>query len=176
VAHPFSLHASMGYQRKKVIYVSNILEVKFVTQTENERRLPLFAHSPRERDCPKSPGLACGVAQRTAEKLLFVAFCPLHIDQIHAWSVARTPFRTVSEGVFSETQGSEGIKRAGAVRETPAVHTTVRGAVVFLPHTSERLPRTFRYPLLRKVAEKTHHSPVCPPLQRTSPPRPAPSG
>src|SRR5215212_7950043 len=66
--------------------------------------------------------------------------------------------------------------RAGAVRETPADHTTVRGVVVFLLHTSERLPRTFRYPLLRKVAEKTHHSPVCPPLQRTSPPHPAPSG
>src|SRR5215208_423587 len=73
-------------------------------------------------------------------------------------------------------RNSGGMKRAGAVRETPAVHTTVRGAVVFLPHTSERLPRTFLYPLLQKVAGKTHHSPVCPPLQRTSPPHPAPSG
>src|SRR5215217_2853305 len=90
----------------------------------------------------------------------------------------------IREEPFSETGlpanhilgNPEGIKRAGAVRETPAVHTTVRGAVVFLPHTSERLLRTFLNPLLRKVAEKTHHSPVCPPLQRTSPPRPAPSG
>src|SRR5215216_6937419 len=114
---------------------------------------------------------------------LMEALAPLHpptSPQTLLVGRSRLPRRRA----FAETQfpanhilgNSEGIKRAGAVRETPADHTTVRGVVVFLLHTSERLPRTFRYPLLRKVAEKTHHSPVCPPLQRTSPPHPAPSG
>jgi hypothetical protein len=54
----------------------------------------LFGRS--QRNCPKSRGRVCGVGLRSAEKALFRPFRTLYSGQIHARSVALTPFRTVS--------------------------------------------------------------------------------
>src|SRR5215208_6742831 len=54
------------------------------------------------RDCPKRVGGACGVTLRSTSTVLFDPFWPPCASQIHAHSVALTPFRTVSEGEFSE--------------------------------------------------------------------------
>src|SRR5918994_6805099 len=56
------------------------------------------------RDRPKSPQGGPGVALRNAEKTLFDPFGLPHSGRIHPRSVAQTPFRTVSEGVFSEVR------------------------------------------------------------------------
>src|SRR5215211_1433288 len=48
------------------------------------------------RNCPKSLARVCGVGLRTAEKALFRPFRTPYSGQIHAQSVVRTPFRTVS--------------------------------------------------------------------------------
>jgi hypothetical protein len=52
------------------------------------------------------------LALRTAEKFPFGPFRPPYTGQIHGRSFARTPFRTVSEEVFSEV-------RIAPVQETP---------------------------------------------------------
>src|SRR5687767_3960621 len=49
----------------------------------------------------KRVGRACGVALRATETVLFGPFWPPYTAQIHASSVARTPFRIVSELGFS---------------------------------------------------------------------------
>src|SRR5215208_2563537 len=56
------------------------------------------------RDCPKRVGGACGVTLRSTSTVLFDPFWPPCASQIHAHSVALTPFRTVSEEEFSEVQ------------------------------------------------------------------------
>src|SRR5215218_2583367 len=48
------------------------------------------------RDCPKRVGGACGVTLRSTSTVLFDPFWPPCASQIHAHSVAQTPFRTVS--------------------------------------------------------------------------------
>jgi len=48
------------------------------------------------RDCPKSPGRAHSVALWAAKEVLFAPFWPPCSSQIDGWSVAHTPFRTVS--------------------------------------------------------------------------------
>src|SRR5215218_5428910 len=48
------------------------------------------------RDCPKRVGGACGVTLRSTSTVLFDPFWPPCASQIHAHSVALTPFRTVS--------------------------------------------------------------------------------
>src|SRR5215218_5456475 len=58
------------------------------------------------RDCPKRVGGACGVTLRSTSTVLFDPFWPPCASQIHAHSVALTPFRTVSEREFSEVQHS----------------------------------------------------------------------
>jgi hypothetical protein len=54
-------------------------------------RIHLLRLSEKSRTGPRRSTTDCREA-------LFGAFCPLHTGQIHAWSVARTPFRTVSLG------------------------------------------------------------------------------
>src|SRR3712207_5449873 len=64
--------------------------------------LRTLTHRSAWRNCPKSLGRARSVARRAAKGGLFGLFHPAHTSQIHDRSVARTPFRTVSEGGFSE--------------------------------------------------------------------------
>src|SRR5829696_49711 len=52
------------------------------------------------RDCPKRVGGACGVTLRSTSTVLFDPFWPPCASQIHAHSVALTPFRTVSLGTW----------------------------------------------------------------------------
>src|SRR5215216_1917524 len=54
------------------------------------------------RDCPKRVGGACGVTLRSTSTVLFDPFWPPCASQIHAHSVALTPFRTVSKAKFAE--------------------------------------------------------------------------
>ena len=56
------------------------------------------------RDCPKRVGGACSVALRSTETVLFDPFWPPFTSQIHAKSVVRTPFRTVSPLDFSHLE------------------------------------------------------------------------
>src|SRR5215207_9473069 len=55
-------------------------------------------------NCPKSLGRPCSVTLRVSTEGLFGSFRPPYTSQIDGRSVARTPFRTVSEGVFSEVR------------------------------------------------------------------------
>src|SRR5215211_8987293 len=67
------------------------------------------------RDCPKRVGRACSVALRSTETVVFDPFWPPYASQIHAQSIARTPFRTVSgetvwkiaEGISARLSGSK---------------------------------------------------------------------
>jgi hypothetical protein len=61
-------------------------------------------HPSAWRDCPKSLGAARGVALQIVEKARFDPFRPTHDVRINLRSVAQTPFRTVSEGEFSEVR------------------------------------------------------------------------
>jgi hypothetical protein len=55
--------------------------------------------------------------------VLFDPFWPTYASQIQAQRVARTPFRTVSEGVFSEVHGSkQPIGRGGRHSTTACLH------------------------------------------------------
>ena len=56
------------------------------------------------RDCPKSLVGARGIALKIAQQALFDPFRLPHSVPIHLRGVAKTPFRTVSEGEFSEVQ------------------------------------------------------------------------
>jgi hypothetical protein len=47
------------------------------------------------------------VSLRSTGTLLFDPFWPPYTAQIHVQSVARTPFRTVSEGEFSEVRAED---------------------------------------------------------------------
>jgi hypothetical protein len=67
---------------------------------------PVFIHQVAERNCPKSLGRAYNVALRATETVLFGSFWTPYSRQVYDRSVAYTPFRTVSDGRFSETQGS----------------------------------------------------------------------
>ncbi len=61
--------------------------------------MPLwFVSKQKIRNCPKSLGGAYSGALWAAKKRLFGPFHPPFTGQIHARSVARTPFRTVSLG------------------------------------------------------------------------------
>ena len=55
------------------------------------------------RNFPKSLGRAYNVALQATETVLFGPFWPPYTGKIYGRSVAHTPFRTVSEEVFSET-------------------------------------------------------------------------
>src|SRR5215208_6902916 len=54
------------------------------------------------RDCPKRVGRACSVALRSTETVVFDPFWPPYASQIHAQSISRTPFQTVSLERLSE--------------------------------------------------------------------------
>ena len=60
------------------------------------------------RDCSKTLEATCRAALETAEKRCFSIFWPPYTQQMHARSVARTPFRTVSEREFCELR-AEGV-------------------------------------------------------------------
>jgi hypothetical protein len=62
-------------------------------------------HQSAWRNCPKSPGRAHGVALLTAKEGLLAPFWPPYASQIHGRNTAHAPFRTVSEGEFSEVRG-----------------------------------------------------------------------
>src|SRR5215217_2549916 len=64
--------------------------------------LRALIHQSTCRDCPKSLGGARGVVLQIAEKACFDPFRSSHYVRIRLRSVAQTPFRTVSEGEFSE--------------------------------------------------------------------------
>jgi hypothetical protein len=80
------------------------------------------------------------VALRTAEKALFGPFRHPYSGQVHVRSVAHTPFRTVSEGVFCE------------VRMAPVQHPCRIG----VPNATKRFSKTRLIPsyllTLRAVA------------------------
>src|SRR5215211_9011846 len=59
------------------------------------------------RGCPKWVGGACGVVLRSTSTALFDPFWPSYASGFRAQSVVRTPFRTVSEGLFSEVRRSK---------------------------------------------------------------------
>jgi hypothetical protein len=59
------------------------------------------------RDRPKSLGSTPGVALQTTAKALLDPFRPPHNVRIRFRSLPRTPFRTVSEGAFSEVRCSK---------------------------------------------------------------------
>src|SRR5215207_9795473 len=63
----------------------------------------LYSPSCREKLSEKSRTHLQRVALRATEMVLFGPFWPPYTGQIYGWGVAPTPFRTVSEGVFSET-------------------------------------------------------------------------
>ena len=73
----------------------------------SQRRLPLgastFIHRAAERNCLKSLGRPYNVALGDTEMVLFGPFWPSYTGQVYGRSVAPTPFRTVSERLFSET-------------------------------------------------------------------------
>src|SRR5436190_411787 len=54
------------------------------------------------RNCPKSPGGTRNAGTQGTQTVPFGPFWPRYAGQIHSRSVTRTPFRTVSEGEFSE--------------------------------------------------------------------------
>src|SRR5215217_9468497 len=74
-----------------------------------------------QRDCPKRVGGACGVTLRSTSTVLFDPFWPPCASQIHAHSVALTPFRTVSELDFVHLVRV----RRGRVRSSPVRHREV---------------------------------------------------
>jgi hypothetical protein len=74
------------------------------------------------RNCPKSLGRVYGVGLRTAEKALFGPFRTPYSGQIHARSVTRTPFRTVSLRGWVNKEESE---REGAVTPSPSYYAEV---------------------------------------------------
>src|SRR5215213_2738931 len=88
-----------GLQIRRMI----LLEVRLLTTL---RLIPnevlcfcrTLIHPSAWRDCPKRVGGACGVTLRSTSTVLFDPFWPPCASQIHAHSVALTPFRTVSEG------------------------------------------------------------------------------
>src|SRR5215204_5306177 len=84
-------------------------------------------HRAAERNCPKRLGCAYNVALQATETVLFGPFWPPYTGKIYGRSVAHTPCRTVSEGVFSETPRHE---KAGAVRPRPS------SALLFEPRIS----------------------------------------
>ncbi len=57
-----------------------------------------------ERNCPKRLGRPYNVALRDTETVLFGPLWGSYSGQIYDQNPAPTPFRTVSEGLFSETQ------------------------------------------------------------------------
>jgi hypothetical protein len=59
-------------------------------------------HRAAERNCPKSLGRPYNVALRDTEMVLFGPFWRSYTGQIYGRNPAPTPFRTVSEEVFSE--------------------------------------------------------------------------
>src|SRR5215203_7055263 len=56
------------------------------------------------RNCPKSPGGTRNWALEGTQRAPFGPFWSRNSGQIHARSIARTPFRTVSEGEFCEVR------------------------------------------------------------------------
>jgi hypothetical protein len=75
-------------------------------------------HPSAWRNCPKSTGSARKVALQVAEAPPFGTFWPRHTDQIDTCSVARTPFRTVSQLDFSHLSQSGWVAhRLSAQRE-----------------------------------------------------------
>src|SRR5215208_6037363 len=68
----------------------------------------------------------------------FSPFWPPYTDQIHGRSVARTPFRTVSEEKFSETQSSDHV--SGSARAHPSEHDRRGQILVDVPHGYGTLP------------------------------------
>src|SRR5829696_7290194 len=62
------------------------------------------------RDRPKSLGRTRGATLGTAVKALFGPYRSPHNDRIHLRSLAQTPFRTVSEGEFSEVRSNGGLR------------------------------------------------------------------
>src|SRR5829696_5956735 len=89
-------------------------------------RGPLGAPAISWRNCPKRVGGACGVALRSTETVLFGPFWPPFTSQIHAQSVVRTPFRTVSEWGFSEV-GQEFIGNSSPLASVCALVNFRRG-------------------------------------------------
>src|SRR5215217_3157895 len=61
------------------------------------------------RDGPKRVGRACSVALRSTETVVFDPFWPPYASQIHAQSIARTPFRRCPQ--CSPTDRREGLFR-----------------------------------------------------------------
>ena len=59
----------------------------------------------REDTVQKGSEGACSAALRSTETVLFEPFWPPYASQIHAQSIARTPFRIVSKGAFCEVHG-----------------------------------------------------------------------
>src|SRR5215212_12215799 len=94
-------------------------------------------HPSAWRDCPKRVGGACDVALRSTETVLFDPFWSPCASQIHAKSVVRTPFRTVSPG----TRVNKGIKKSPGPRllETPA-RVTLPAREGLTQQTSHALP------------------------------------
>jgi hypothetical protein len=77
----------------------------FLSHTESTQHTsgPLFTEV-RGETVRKAPGGRLSVALRNAQKTIFDPFCLPHGGPIHPWSVTQTPFRTVSEGEFSEVR------------------------------------------------------------------------
>jgi hypothetical protein len=63
------------------------------------------------RDCLKSSGRTSGVALRAAKEKRFSPFRLPYTGQIHTRSIARTPFRKDSEGVFSDVRRQESSRK-----------------------------------------------------------------
>src|SRR5688500_17018537 len=73
----------------------------------NRLLLPNAIHPSAWRNCPKRVGGSCAVALRSTATVLLEPFWPPYASQIHAQSVARTPFRTVSPLDFSHLVAQE---------------------------------------------------------------------
>src|SRR5215203_5797317 len=109
-------------------------------------------HRIAARNCPKSRGRSCNVALRDTEMVLVGPFWPSYTAQIYGRSVAPTPFRTVSEGTFSETQRflrqEEGSSTVGTCQRgfalIPCGETKERTPIPGASSTQVRLKRATR--------------------------------
>ena len=80
--------------------------------------MPRIIHRVARRNSPKSLRRTRSITLQPTEKLLFGPYRPPNTGQMHTWSVARRPFRTVSECAFSEVPSGENsdVRRLARVR------------------------------------------------------------
>jgi hypothetical protein len=105
-------------------------------------------HRSAWRDCPKRVGGACGVALQSTSTALFDPFWPPYASQIHTHSVARIPFRTVSEGEFSEVD----LPTYGVLRSSALLGTVLWFCVIGYIHSPTRAYHAFvAWPRDRRV-------------------------